>query len=86
MSFHDLRSGIRQRGLRLARRHTSGESEGIWDSPIPLVRPDLRRDMVGVPEIPGPQERESRCGAPRGIIFTMGGPQSLVENPVPRDE
>jgi hypothetical protein len=51
-----------------------------------MVKPDLRRDMVGVPEISGPQERESRCGAPRGNVFTMGGPQSLVGNPVPRDD
>jgi hypothetical protein len=30
-------------------------------------------------------ERE-KCGAPRRNIFTTGGPQSLVGNPVPRDE
>jgi hypothetical protein len=50
-----------------------------------MVRPDLRRDMAYVPEIAGPQGRE-RCGAPRGNIFTMGGPQSLVGNRVPRDK
>jgi hypothetical protein len=50
-----------------------------------MVRPDLRRDMAGIPEIPGLQERE-RCGAPRGNIFTLGGPKSLVGNPVLRDE
>jgi hypothetical protein len=42
----------------LARRHPNGESEGIWDSPTPMVRPDLRKDMAGIPEISGPQERE----------------------------
>jgi hypothetical protein len=36
-----------------------------------MVRPDLRRDMVGIPKISGPQERE-RCGVPRENIFTMG--------------
>jgi hypothetical protein len=54
-----------------------------------MVRPDLRRDMAGVPEISGPQERESRCGAPRGNVFTRGWggcSQSLEGNPVPRDE
>jgi hypothetical protein len=87
MSFHGLRSGFRWRGLRLARRHPNRESEGIWDNPTPVVRPDLRRDMVGIPKTAGPQERErERCGAPTGNIFTTGGPQSLVGNPVPRDE
>jgi hypothetical protein len=58
-----------------------------------MVRPDLRRDMVSIPEISGPQKRErerererERCGTPRGNIFTMGGPQSLVGNLVPRDD
>jgi hypothetical protein len=36
-----------------------------------MVRPDLRRDMVDVPEISGPQERESRCGAPGRNVFLM---------------
>jgi hypothetical protein len=37
-----------------------------------MVRPDLRRDMVGVPEISGPQEKgRERCGVPRGNFFTM---------------
>jgi hypothetical protein len=88
MSFQGLRSDVRHRGPRLARRHPNGESEGILDGPIPMVRPDLRRDMAEVPEISGPQERErerdrgrERCGAPRGNAFTMGGPQSLVGEP-----
>jgi hypothetical protein len=76
MSFCGLKSGIRQRGPRLARRYSNGESEGILDGPTPMVRPDLKRDMVGVPEISGPQERESRCGAPGRNIFLMG-----VHNP-----
>jgi hypothetical protein len=49
---------MRHRGPRLARRHPNGESEGILEGPTPKVRPDLRRDMVGIPEISGPQERE----------------------------
>jgi hypothetical protein len=52
-----------------------------------MVRPDLRRDMVGVPEISVPQEREREgCEAPRGNVFTTGSPQSLVGNLVPWDE
>jgi hypothetical protein len=43
-------------GPKVARRHHSGESEVIWDGPTPMVRPDLRRDMAGVPKISGPQE------------------------------
>jgi hypothetical protein len=58
MSFRVLRSGMRGRGPRLARRHPNGESEGILEGPTPMVRPDLRRDMEGIPEISGPQERE----------------------------
>jgi hypothetical protein len=50
-----------------------------------MVRPDLRRDMAGIPKISGPQERE-KCGTSRGNIFTIGGPQSLVGNPVPQDK
>jgi hypothetical protein len=53
-----------------------------------VVRPDLRRDMAGIPKISGLQERErerERDGTPRGNIFTMGDPQSLVGSPVPRD-
>jgi hypothetical protein len=42
----------------LARRHLNGESEGILDGPIPMVRPDLRRDMTGIPKISGLRERE----------------------------
>jgi hypothetical protein len=38
MSFHDLRSPVRQRGPRLARRHPNGESERIWDGPTPMVK------------------------------------------------
>jgi hypothetical protein len=38
-----------------------------------MVRPDLRRDMVGIPEISTPQERErERCGLSIGKIFTTG--------------
>jgi hypothetical protein len=32
---------------------------------------DLRRDMVGIPKISGPQERErERCGVPRRNVFS----------------
>jgi hypothetical protein len=82
MSFHGLRSGIRWRGLRLARRHPNGESEGIWDAPVSMVRPDLRRDMAGIPKISVPQERVD--------VEHLGGMSSsrgstVLENPVTRD-
>jgi hypothetical protein len=51
-----------------------------------MVRPDLRRDMAGIPKISGPQEREKNMEYPRENIFTMGHPQSLVGNPIPRDK
>jgi hypothetical protein len=70
MSFWSLRSEVRHRDPRLARRHPNGESEGILDGPTPIVRPDLRRDMVGIPKISGSQERE-RCETPTGKVFTM---------------
>jgi hypothetical protein len=41
----------------LARRHPNGECEGFLDGPTPMVRLDLRRNVVGIPEISGPQER-----------------------------
>jgi hypothetical protein len=42
-----------------------------------MVRPDLRRDMVGIPEISGPQERErererENVEHPEGMVFIMG--------------
>jgi hypothetical protein len=37
-----------------------------------MVRPDLRRDMAGVPEISGPQEREMWNTTPRENVFTTG--------------
>jgi hypothetical protein len=39
-----------------------------------MMRPDLRRDMAGIPEISGPQERELWNTTPRGNIFTTGSP------------
>jgi hypothetical protein len=84
MSFWGLRSGMRRRGPRVARRHPNGESEEFWKVQLPWWRPDLRRDMVGVPKIPGPQEREMWNTIPTGNIFTMAGPQTLVGTPVPR--
>jgi hypothetical protein len=52
-----------------------------------MVRPDLRRDMAGIPEISGPQERE-KCGTqhPEEMSSPQGCPQSLVGNSVPKDE
>jgi hypothetical protein len=49
MSFCGLRSGVRQRDPRLARRQPNGESEGVWDGPTPMVRPQLRRGYDGRP-------------------------------------
>jgi hypothetical protein len=46
------------------------------------VRPDLRIDMAGIPEISGPQEREMWCTQRERLHHR--DPQSLVENPVPR--
>jgi hypothetical protein len=51
-----------------------------------MARPDLRRDMVGVPEISGPQEKEREMWHTQRECLHHGGPQSLVGNPVPRDE
>jgi hypothetical protein len=69
----------------LAKRHPNGESEGIWDGPTPMVRPDLRRDMAGVPEISGPQERERNMWSTQREHLHHGGLQSIVGSPVPRD-
>jgi hypothetical protein len=69
----------------LARRHPNGESEGIWDSPSPMVRPDLRRDMAGVPNISGSQERERGMWSTQRECLHHRVPQSLVGNLVPRD-
>jgi hypothetical protein len=66
----------------LARRRPNGAFEGIWDGPTPMVRPDLRRDMVGVPEISGPQERErdvehlEGTSSPWGSTVPSGEPNS----------
>jgi hypothetical protein len=51
-----------------------------------MVRPDLRREMVGVPEISGPQEREREMWSTQSEHLHHRGPQSLVGNRVPRDE
>jgi hypothetical protein len=66
----------------LARRHPEGESEGIWDGPISMVRPDLRRDMVGVPKISVPQERVG-VQHPGGMSSSLES--TVLGNPVPRD-
>jgi hypothetical protein len=83
MSFRGLRLGVRQRGPRLTRRHPNGDSDGILDGPTPLVRPDLRRYMAGIPKISVPQERESRYGTPGRNVFLTGAhslrePKSLA--------
>jgi hypothetical protein len=54
ISFRGLTSGIRQPGSGLAGRHPSGEREGIYDGPAPLVRPELRRGNDGCPRHRGP--------------------------------
>jgi hypothetical protein len=64
----------------LARRHPNGE---LKNSPTPMVRPDLRRDTAGVTKISGPQEREREMWSTQKEHLHHGGPQSLVENPVP---
>jgi hypothetical protein len=71
--FWGLKSGMRHRGPRLARRYPNGEYEGIWDGPTPMVRPDLRRDMVGIPKISAPQERERNVKHPEGTSSPRWG-------------
>jgi hypothetical protein len=50
-----------------------------------MVRPDLRRDMVGVLEISGLEETEREMWSTQREHLHHGAPQSLVGNPVPRD-
>jgi hypothetical protein len=84
MSFWDLRSGVRWRCPRLARRHPDGESEGIWDGPISIVRPELRRGYDGRPCDIG-SSGESGGGTPGRHVFVTGGPQSWgTRSPVTR--
>jgi hypothetical protein len=84
MSFQGLRSGIRQRGPRLAKRHPNGESDGILDSLTPMVRPELRRkDLTGIPEISDPQERVDVEHL--GGMSPSWGP-TVLGVPVPREE
>jgi hypothetical protein len=40
--------------------------------PTPMVRPDLRRDMVVVPKISGPQEKERDVEYPEGTSSPQG--------------
>jgi hypothetical protein len=56
-------------------RHPNGESEGIWDSPISIVRPELRRGYDGRPRDINPSG-EIRDGTPRKDVSVTGGPQS----------
>jgi hypothetical protein len=51
MSFGALRLCERHKGLRLASRHPRGVSEGILEGSVPMVRPGLKKVMVGVPKI-----------------------------------
>jgi hypothetical protein len=44
-----------------------------------MVKPDLRRDMAGIPKIPGPQERERDVEYPEGT-------SSLCKSTVPSGE
>jgi hypothetical protein len=80
--YREERAFIRRRGLRLARRHPNGESEGIWSGSISMVRPDLRRDMVGAPKISVPQERVD-VEHPGGTSSSWGS--TVLESQVPRD-
>jgi hypothetical protein len=66
----------------MARRQPNEESEGIWDGPTPMVRPDLRRDMAGVPKISVPQKRVDV-----GHLGGTSSPQgpTVLGNPVLRD-
>jgi hypothetical protein len=50
-----------------------------------MVRPDLRRDIVGIPEILGPQERDREMWSTQREHLHHGDSQSLVGNPFPRD-
>jgi hypothetical protein len=72
MSSWGLRSGVKHRGPRLARRYPSGESERILDGPTLMVRPDLRRDMADIHEISGPHEREIEVEYPEGAASPWG--------------
>jgi hypothetical protein len=75
MSFWGLRSGIRGRVPRWARRHLNGKSEGILDGPTPMVRPELRRGYDRYSQDIG-SSGESRGGTPRRVVSVTRGPQS----------
>jgi hypothetical protein len=62
-------------GPRLARRHPIGESEGVWDGPTPMVRPELRKVYDGRPQDTS-SSGESRGGTPGRDVSITGGPQS----------
>jgi hypothetical protein len=64
-----FRSGKSHRGLRLANRQPRGVSEGILEGPVPMMRPCLRKNMVGVPEI-FLSWMKQRSGGPQGNVFT----------------
>jgi hypothetical protein len=70
--FLGLKIKVKSKGPKLVRRHPNGESEEILDGPTPMVRPNLRRDMVGVPEISGPQERERDVEHPERTSSQQG--------------
>jgi hypothetical protein len=48
-----------------------------------MVRPDLRRDMAGIPEISVPQKRERDVEYPEGTSSSQG--PTVLRNLVPRD-
>jgi hypothetical protein len=81
MSFHGLRSGIRQ-GPRLAKRHPNGESEGIWDHPTPMVKAWPEERYGGHPQNIRFSGGREKCGTqcPEGTSSPWGGgdPHSLV--------
>jgi hypothetical protein len=74
------------KGQSLARRHSDGESEGIWDGTAPMVRPELRRGYDGRPKDIA-SSGESRVGTPgRGVSCLRHWRPTVLGDLVPRDE
>jgi hypothetical protein len=67
--FFAFRSGESRRGLRLANRQSRGVSKGTLEGPVPMVRPVLRKNLAGIPEILFSWMKQ-RSGGPQGNIFT----------------
>jgi hypothetical protein len=67
--FFAFRSGKRRRGSRLANRQPRGVSEGILEGPAPMMRPNPRNYMAGIPKILLSWTKQ-RSGGSQGNIFT----------------